>query len=493
MKISVQNFKAIKKLDDYELKPLTIISGANSGGKSSLIQLILMIKQTLEKNSTDQKLVLNKPYVSLGKYKDIIFEGKVKNNLSWTFQISNEEIPRTIKSLPFFRILNKGSIKNLVLQIMFSYTSTNLYVQEFTLRWIFEKDFELVLHLKRGYGSKYNVATNSPLFLKNDYSQFVRSKGEDINPVFETIDGWNANIIFEKFFPYESTPTSSGNVSDYEDEYFSPLAYNHMEKILSSIFSNLSYLGPLRDEPRSYYSNDDDTNIKIGNKGEFAAHILEQKATKTIEFFKFNKYENGTIEFYDDKDTLENAVNYWICDVFKMATRIKVNQIQSGMMYRIEVQNDAGLKVPINHVGFGISQVLPIVVEGLISESRSILVLEQPEIHLHPNVQSLLFDFFYSLTFANKKVVIETHSDHLITRLRRRIAESENNNIVKKVNLTFIENKEYKVLELTSSGALNYWPVDFFDQLDKDIRAIVKAQGRKKGMQFNKIKREENT
>ncbi|OBR66499.1 hypothetical protein A7K91_03375 [Paenibacillus oryzae] len=480
MKISVANFKAIEQLDDYDLKPLTIISGANSGGKSSLIQLLLVIKQTLENNLGSQKLILNKPYVSLGKYKDIIFEGKSKNNLYWGLIFFNEDIPIAVKNSLFFKKINKGAIKKLEIQVKYKNNNSNLYIQEFFVEWQFEtKGFTLFLHLNRERGSKYSVVTNSALFFKDEYIQYLKERVVS-NSSLLIHDGWKANISFNKFFPFESTPTSSDEESEYTDEYFSSLANSFLEKVMSNYFSKISYLGPLRDEPRSFYTNDDDSTLKIGNKGEYAAHILEQKATNSVVFNKIKYYESGTIEYYDDKDTLENAVNYWICAVFKMAIRIKVNPIQSGMMYRIEILNDLGQKVPINHVGFGVSQILPIVVEGLISPSRSTLILEQPEIHLHPNVQSLLLDFIYSLVLSGKKIIVETHSDHFITRLRRRIAEGSSD--VKKVNLTFVENKEYKVLKLTDSGSLEYWPQDFFDQLDKDIRAIVKAQSKKKNI-----------
>lgn len=482
MEISIENFKAIKQLNNYEIKPLTIISGANSGGKSSLIQLLLMIKQTMENNISDQVLILNKPYVSLGKFKDIIYGGKVQNNyLSLEMIYDSKEIPPLIKKAQVLRKLDKGNLESITIKISFGYNSSasSIYVKEFYINWKLEKNYHLFLHLNKERGSKYSVVTNSPLFFRDHYFDFMRGSKKD-NSVLDFLDGWKANIYFQKFLPYESSATSGDSTSEYQDEYFSPLATNFIDRLISGFFKNISYLGPLRDEPHSFYINDDDSNTKIGNKGEFAAHILEQKATNTVEYYKIRKKDNGTIEYFDDKDILEKAVNYWICEEFQMASLIKVHPIQSGMMYRIEVHNKDGLKIPINHVGFGISQILPIVVEGLISEKNSMLILEQPEIHLHPNVQSKLLDFLYSLILAGKRVIVETHSDHLITRLRRRIAESDDDSIVKTVNLTFVEKNEYNILKLTNSGTLEYWPEDFFDQIDKDIRAIVKAQTKKK-------------
>ena len=103
--------------------------------------------------------------------------------------------------------------------------------------------------------------------------------------------------------------------------------------------------------------------------------------------------------------------------MFSKLVRI-YTQKKHGESYAIVLKNDADIETTIKHVGFGISQVLPIIVEGLLMDTDGTLILEQPEIHLHPKVQSLLFDFLYSLVIQGKNVIIETHSDHFITRMR---------------------------------------------------------------------------
>ena len=76
----------------------------------------------------------------------------------------------------------------------------------------------------------------------------------------------------------------------------------------------------------------------------------------------------------------------------------------------------------IADVGFGVSQLLPILVIGLRSGRASLLILEQPEIHLHPRLQANLADFLLTLAASGRRIIVETHSDHFINRLRRRIA-----------------------------------------------------------------------
>ena len=109
---------------------------------------------------------------------------------------------------------------------------------------------------------------------------------------------------------------------------------------------------------------------------------------------------------------------------------------------------------------------------------RRLIVLEQPEIHLHPRVQSWLFDFVRSVSDAS--FLIETHSDHFVNRLRRRVAEDASGSLAKRINLTFVNPGEgganYERLELLDTGSLSNWPVGFFDQYDEDVRALVRAQ-----------------
>jgi predicted ATPase len=171
-----------------------------------------------------------------------------------------------------------------------------------------------------------------------------------------------------------------------------------------------------------------------------------------------------------------------MCDIFKIGVDIYAKK--NGDAVSIFLLNDAGIETTIKHVGFGISQILPIVVEGLLMEANGTLILEQPEIHLHPKVQSLLFDFLYSLILQEKNVIIETHSDHFITRMRRRIAESKEEGLVRDVGLTFIDANKgevlFEIIELDDMGTLDYFPDDFIEQSNQELKAIVKAQMKKR-------------
>jgi predicted ATPase len=127
-------------------------------------------------------------------------------------------------------------------------------------------------------------------------------------------------------------------------------------------------------------------------------------------------------------------------------------------------------------IGVGASQLLPILVACLSVERNSVVLVEQPELHLHPSVQSKLADFFL---FARRDVqfLVETHSEYLITRLRRRIAEERTE--PHRVQVLYAERRgaatQVRPLALTAGGDFDEWPDGFFDAQEADVRHIVRA------------------
>lgn len=125
------------------------------------------------------------------------------------------------------------------------------------------------------------------------------------------------------------------------------------------------------------------------------------------------------------------------------------------------------------------SQVLPILVLSLLAEPGSTLVFEQPELHLHPRVQTRLADFFVSLTSIGKQCLIETHSEYLVNRLRYRAATAESSAVAESVLVYFVEKSgqrsKYRAIEITEFGGLTEWPAGFFDENQDTAAAILKA------------------
>ena len=159
--------------------------------------------------------------------------------------------------------------------------------------------------------------------------------------------------------------------------------------------------------------------------------------------------------------------------------------------YQLTVQT-VGLdkKLDLTSVGVGVSQVLPTLVIGLVAPENSILIFEQPELHLHPKVQSVLGDFFLGLASCGKQCIVETHSEHLINRLRRRIAESPDSKILDLLRIYFVELKgtasQFRPVEPNEYGAILDWPKGFFDEVEEESSAILRASMKKRQRSQNR-------
>ncbi|GGD89635.1 hypothetical protein GCM10007269_35340 [Microbacterium murale] len=256
--------------------------------------------------------------------------------------------------------------------------------------------------------------------------------------------------------------------SQLAEEYI--LSLQHLSAFataLEEFGSSVRYLGPLREEPRVVQGAWDERvqALPVGIRGELTAEILTREKDRQIAFRDWNDQPVQA--------TLPDAVALW-CDYFGMGDKIKVldlGKLGRGVNLRVN-----GANRDLTMIGVGASQLLPILVACLAVERNSLVLIEQPELHLHPSVQSRLADFFI---FARPDVqfVVETHSEYLITRLRRRIAEGRVT--PKHTQVLFAERSSgatvVRSLELDDGGDFNEWPDGFFDAQEEDTRHIVKA------------------
>jgi len=142
------------------------------------------------------------------------------------------------------------------------------------------------------------------------------------------------------------------------------------------------------------------------------------------------------------------------------------------------------LNVALPDVGFGVSQVLPIVVECLRARAGELVILEQPEIHLHPKIQAVLADFFIARASDGVRIIVESHSEYMIKRFCRRIAESTVDNVESLVNMVFVSQKhdglaECEKIRLNSFGEIENWPSGFFDSQEDLFWAKASIQRRR--------------
>ncbi len=249
--------------------------------------------------------------------------------------------------------------------------------------------------------------------------------------------------------------------------------------------SSLKYLGPLRDAPKPLYPLAPAADPHdVGLRGEHTASILELHKNKKIRYIPSANFQDPVIDRKTVTRTLEAAVIDWL-QYLGVASSVKSrDQGKLGHELKVGLSNSDSTH-DLTHVGVGVSQVLPILVMCLLADTDSTLVFEQPELHLHPKVQTLLGDFFLSMALCNKQCIVETHSEYFIDRLRFRIAAaSPEKELNSQTKIYFVEKPSqgsaFREVVINEYGAISDWPEGFFDQSQQQAEEILRAAAMKR-------------
>lgn len=273
-----------------------------------------------------------------------------------------------------------------------------------------------------------------------------------------------------------------------EDHFSSDLLYDINSAMSLSFSRGIKYLGPLRNEPQAVYSSSPYNANTVGLKGEFSASLLHRIRANIIEYAS-PSIVNDKLHYEVAVDTVNNACREWL-SFLGVVEEVRTTDM-GKLGYELYVKTSAGDKwQDLTHVGVGVSQVLPIILMFLHSDQNDILIFEQPELHLHPKVQSKLCDLFLIMSDFGRQCIIETHSEYMINRLRLRVVQDQLDEIISKSSLYFINKGKgcsvFEKVEINKFGAIPEWPEDFFDQTDKEIEKILMEASNKK----NKISNE---
>ena len=283
-----------------------------------------------------------------------------------------------------------------------------------------------------------------------------------------------SNVGFSKFWMDTVFRGLGGNAMEGQ----SPFAIAQpMSALRFLVEQRLDYLGPIRADPRAFYPLDEEP--LLGTRGEGTIPYLLRRQHDAV------TYAPSPTDALREAPLLE-AVNDWLRRM-KVTPQLTIDPVES-IAFTAAVKSTSATKKSVNlsQVGFGISQLLPVLVMGLKGPADAWLLFEQPEIHLHPRLQGELGDFFLATARAGKTVMVETHSDHLVSRLRRRIAEDETGELAKMVQILFVhagthDNPSSYVEPLTvdASGNIVNCPADFFSETADEAFAILETRRRR--------------
>lgn len=482
--LSLVNFKAFQNLDRMKLRPITIICGANSCGKSSIMQSLLLLKQTFESKSTTNTVLMNGKYVRLGNVENVIFSHSLQKKLalSVTFDVSHSRLGkfRTEKRAPLSYLLRdvvppsgEGRLLGYKVAIEIEISPALKRRRTLITRPTNVDRFEVTI--TPDYGEDASPAPTRLLFTKISKQEYEISYERARNRLASTSDrnqiisgSMNGTVRFINLLP------QIVQLKDRPDQS-APFLIPRVNIILQALFGSLSYIGPLREEPARRYIYEDEV-MEVGTKGENAPYILLAQRDEVVSDTVHFDYTENVFKRVE-RETLGAALDRWL-----KVMKIQGFQVESSKeMIHVSMKTNSTdrTEVSIADVGFGVSQVFPILLEGLRINRGATLFLEQPEIHLHPRLQMYLADYLIGLAISGKGAVVETHSDHLINRLVRRIVEDNDHDIANLVQIYFVRGgddgsiiEEVRIDPL--QGIVN-WPDEFFDQAASELEATIRA------------------
>lgn len=413
--LSVQNFKSWKDTGKLQIAPLTGFFGANSSGKTSILQTLLMLKQTVER-PPDWNGVIDfggdGSLVNLGSFDDLIHQHKrdipLKISLSWKFaEKLNLESIEGVDTLSFE--LSVFDNENSVPGLSFNY---------------------------RVGGQSFSVDWN----------------GQDVNLL---------TVPVKLAYHDESLFRCYGVRSAH---YHNQEIFSSLQTRFENLFHSIRYLGPLREYPRRHYAWQGKHSPSVGQHGEDMVTALF----------------SGRIQLR----SLDEHIPKWL-QRLDLIDSYRLNPISTteGDYEFLVRKYKGGPEVRLTDVGFGVSQVLPVLVLCYYVPEGSILILEQPEAHLHPKVQSELADLLIEVV-KNRglQIILESHSEHLILRLMRRIAEEQIS--ADDTAFYFCEMNEgvseIERLNVDDYGNITNWPQNFFGDATGDLVEKTKAEMKRK-------------
>lgn len=459
--LRVQNFKAWKGSHQIELAPLSLFLGTNSAGKTSLLQVLLLLKQTAESPDRRQHLNLgqNNPgdVLDLGSPRDIISDHSVKRELAFGLRFADSrhqlsKRPSIEYAVSYFEPTDGGDpvVKSLTY---------------FDGSWTFKAE-------RQTMGGYLLTKTTEPIWVNPDGLR-VAGQGEPGGRWATPQE--NA----EWTLPHETIPASRS----YEPERsvaFSAEAVAALGREgakvqdialqMGQALKEIVYLGPLREAPKRGYQWKQKSPSNIGTKGEYAIQAILSSAND-----RTRRSESG------GRGWLVEQVCRWL-QTMEVADNLSLEQHGSSVHYEVLV-HQGRIRANLIDVGFGVSQVLPVVTLAYFVPEGSTVIVEQPEIHLHPLAQTALADLFVEVSRTRHvQFLVETHSEHLFRRLQTLIAEEKFS--PDNCKLYFVKKErgvaELQRLDVDNFGRIENWPDKFFGDAIGEVER--QTQQRIKGM-----------
>lgn len=358
-------FKGFEDSGWIHLRKITLLFGLNSSGKTSILNALLMLKQSLENPAMEVPFTFHaEKGIDIGTYEEVVHKHVIDKDhpveLWFKMDLGDTFLPEELQS-------------DLTFIIRIGYNKKRETVGVHSIS-ILDRTEQAIFNIERDIErSTYTIISKA------------LSKVSDVE-----VRKWY------NFFP-------SLAIKDRNNLSFPTIFMEDMSKPLRDFLNMTTHIGPLRTEvSRAYHFTGESPN-EVGRRGEDALKLLY-------------------LDRLTDTQELTQRVNKWLT---KYNYQFAWKSFGGGFSQLILRDTRSNVEVNVKDVGFGISQILPVIIQGYLPNKDQTVLVEQPEIHLHAGAQAELGDLFIDMANqTGKRFLTETHSEHLLLRLRRRIAQT---------------------------------------------------------------------
>lgn len=436
--LRIENFKAFADSGEVPLAPLTILIGKNNTGKSSVFHALLALKQAAEDRRPSPALVTSGQHIDLGSYRDIHHQGaEAEEPIRFTIGLDSQQ-NRRFATRFFEEDESKVAGRSFTLSLAFKFNVERNHIVVSTSRISYgDKVVAEAVRAGRGY--------RAPM-LPSKYLDHVKTDVVNFLPYLSA-------------FP-EAPPEDSSLMNKIVREYLRwQNAYQGWMRIFQA---SLEHVSPLRKIIPRYSGRGEAPGSWVGVGG--AALLRELRSE----------------EFVYGSRTLLQHLDQWVSEEFEFLDELKLQPLDKtrGILALVGREPDVSETINVASMGAGISQLLPIIAAVVKTPPLGCLLVEQPEIHLHPAAQADVADLFIDgIRRGARQYIVETHSEHLLLRIRRRVAEEklDPNN----VSVLFVEKRQGRAtmrrIPVTPTGDVEEWPDGFFEEDYEEALALTKA------------------
>jgi predicted ATPase len=412
--LALTEFKCFENTGDIPLSPLTLIFGKNNSGKSTILQSLLLLKQTIETPAYGPRLNTRGPLYAAGSFADLVYGHRTSRGSSFSFSLTLTSGAKT--RLDFSRDSELG-IPRLA----------SLTVEP-------QEGEALAVKRSRGQGGPYELVIGD---------RHIGLEGEA-----------NFSLVRNQFFPLigEAPPkVGAPNQKQIKARKNAVDSLNEIQHLLETMRA----VGAFRKAPVRRYEYEGRLPDGPDPTGESMAQVLIADARRR------GKKRGETL----------GLVNRWLRDISLVSIEIK-SVAEEVRLYELRTRDRRSKQwANLADVGFGVGQALPVLVEGVRTPQGSVYMVQEPEIHLHTDAQLAMADFLLDLSRKRRQVIVETHSEAMLLRVRRRIAEKRLN--PKDVTFLVVERGHHnsstvRVLQSDKLGQIDGWPEGFLGDASEE-------------------------